>query len=331
MPNKLIMNNMRKIRLKTPSRIHCCLINESGYHNRIDGGFGFSISDPYWEVEITRNTQNAFRGPLDEDFRNLGTELINVIDKLYGTGCYEVNITKKVDPHIGLGSKTGFLMTILSGIQKLNDLELDLKEVSTLIKRGGTSGIGIHTFKTGGFTIDVGRKFPLEKSHFSPSRHSSATPPKALLNINLHGWKIILFCIEGKTIHGDNEMNIFKKHCPVPDNETAAIGNITFFRILPSLLELDNKELNRGLIEIQDLGFKKIEWQYQNLATKKFRRLWAERFPDIALGLSSFGPTTYCVVPNEMSELIITEVKKYIGLNLTIIETTIDNDGSTII
>jgi predicted sugar kinase len=34
------------------ARIHCALLNTSGLFGRVDGGIGFSVEEPHWEIEV---------------------------------------------------------------------------------------------------------------------------------------------------------------------------------------------------------------------------------------------------------------------------------------
>ena len=57
------------ILVRSPARIHCALLNESGIFNRVDGGIGFALCDPYWEFEVSVNPLNIGVALLPEEHR----------------------------------------------------------------------------------------------------------------------------------------------------------------------------------------------------------------------------------------------------------------------
>ena len=43
-------------------------------------------------------------------------------------------------------------------ISKINNLDISIDEIALFLNRGNRSGIGVQSFKQGGFTIDIGKK-----------------------------------------------------------------------------------------------------------------------------------------------------------------------------
>src|SRR5262245_47610418 len=58
MPNRLDRAPLRDaiLRITARARIHCGLLNTSGLYTRVDGGIGFSVEDPLWEIEVGYGT-----------------------------------------------------------------------------------------------------------------------------------------------------------------------------------------------------------------------------------------------------------------------------------
>jgi hypothetical protein len=54
MPNRLHREPVRDaiLTITAQARIHCGLLNTSGLFTRVDGGIGFSVEDPLWEIEV---------------------------------------------------------------------------------------------------------------------------------------------------------------------------------------------------------------------------------------------------------------------------------------
>ena len=53
---------------------------------------------------------------------------------------FHIEILESIPSHIGLGSKTQFLLGIVKGLCHLKDLNSPLEELISIVKRGGTSG-----------------------------------------------------------------------------------------------------------------------------------------------------------------------------------------------
>ena len=84
---------------------------------------------------------------------------------------FRITVLSEIPFHKGLGSGTQLSLTVGYLICKFNSIKLDVNEISTILKRGLRSGIGIQSFRKGGFNIDVGKL------------KGSIDPPLNILNI----------------------------------------------------------------------------------------------------------------------------------------------------
>jgi beta-ribofuranosylaminobenzene 5'-phosphate synthase len=168
--------------------------------------------------------------------------------------------------------------------------------VAALTGRGGTSGVGLQLLETGGSAIDLGRRYPMEKSAFGPSSSSTVGPPTYLPSLPAPSLSVVhmRFAVVGPS--GARERAIFRKACPVPESETRALVALTYGQLVPALIESDEDALNDALGAMQDLGLKKLEWEAQDSITREFRARLLRAHPTIGLGLSSMGPTMFAMV-----------------------------------
>jgi Predicted archaeal sugar kinases len=166
------------------SRIHITLIDMNGELGRIDGGVGFAIESPRVVTEIRE-------GKCDEE------ESILLIKHRIKekTGLNTENICVKVvetfDKHVGLGFTTQFSMAVAYGILTYLNVEINYIDIAKIVGRGGTSGIGVHAFKYGGFIMDLGHKIT-EKNGPLPSDFSMASPPPLLTRLPMPEWLVVI-------------------------------------------------------------------------------------------------------------------------------------------
>ena len=286
----------KKIRIVTPARLHCTLINLSGLHNRIDSGIGFAISKPNWDMEIEFSEELNFKGlQLEKELYDLGAIIANNYIEKYQLGGFIITINEIIPLHAGLGGKTSFILSLGKLISTLYKIDFDVEKFAYQYFRGSTSGIGLNTFSGGGFVCDIGHKFPSEKDCFLPSSNSKAPPAKKLFSINVNKMKVLHFRLVDKGIFGNDEKALFESNCPLSHQSTYNVLASSFFQVAAGILTNDDESLQAGLIQIQNSGFKKIEWDIQPQIMKEFRDLWYKMNPKQALCLSSVGPTLYVI------------------------------------
>ena len=278
------------------ARIHCALLNTSGLFGRVDGGIGFAVDEPRWEIELGRpEALGDSRLP-----REIATAIHVATSKarcLWNIPPFEVRVKNSIDAHAGLGSKTAILLAIGHAASILSGRRLSASSIARIFGRGGTSGIGVNCFSRGGLVWDAGHAFA-EKGFFVPSSRSLAPPPKPIVHLPVRWLSVVHFRFAPSGLHGERERRAFSEWCPTSDAGTVRGLVAVSSLILPGLLERREELVHRGLKKLQDTGFKKIEWEHQDLMTKAFRAYWAALKEPEALCLSSFGPTMYVLTTN---------------------------------
>ncbi|MBY8983261.1 MAG: hypothetical protein KGD57_09950 [Candidatus Lokiarchaeota archaeon] len=296
-----------KIRITTPCRIHLSLIDENGYTGRVDGGFGLMLDQPNVIFEAT-NSAKEFKIEAHKYYRE-SIEIINEkASKIFKTfninnKNFHFNLIKYYPSHVGLGSKTQLSLAIATSIARLKNLNVTHRELTKIVGRGGTSGIGWKGFLTGGFILDGGHEFGIgkEKESFLPSSASkSADPALTIFRCDIpENWHFVLAIPNVKKgAYGDEEVSIFKKYAPIPKEEVNEVSHQILMKIIPGLLKNNLDCFGDGLKSIQSIGFKKIEINLQNKIVKNLIN-FMKNYGVKAYGMSSFGPSVIGILESE--------------------------------
>jgi beta-ribofuranosylaminobenzene 5'-phosphate synthase len=217
---------------------------------------------------------------------------------------------------VGLGSKTQLSLAIATAITRLKNLShLTHKDLTILVERGGTSGIGWRGFKSGGFILDGGHDFGCgkEKETFLPSSAStSANPALTIVRHNIpENWRFVLIIPNVKKgAYGDEEISVFQNYAPIPSKEVNEVSHQVIMKILPGIIKNDLKCFGEGLRRIQSIGFKKIEIELQHEIVKDLIKFF-EDYGLKAYGMSSFGPSVVGIVESDPeADTLLREVQK---------------------
>ncbi len=299
---------MTSLRITTPCRIHLSLIDENGYTGRVDGGIGLMLDRPNVVFEASNNAEE-FKIEALKYYRE-SIEVINEIaSKVFKTfnisnKNFHFNLKRYFPSHIGLGSKTQLSLAIATAITKLKNISnLTTTQLTKLVERGGTSGIGWKGFETGGFILDGGHDFGKgkEKETFLPSSASnSANPALTLFRHDIPpNWRFVLVIPSVKKgVYGDEEVSVFQNYAPIPRNEVNEVSHQIIMKIIPSLINNDLSGFGEGLKRIQSIGFKKIEISLQHQVVKDILNFFDE-YGLKAYGMSSFGPSVIGIVESD--------------------------------
>ncbi|MDI6902183.1 MAG: beta-ribofuranosylaminobenzene 5'-phosphate synthase [Methanocellales archaeon] len=286
------------IRIRTPSRIHITLIDLNGALGRVDGGIGIALDHPSLVISAEKADEVSVEGKsaLSERIRKSA----ELIAKNHG-GVHMV-IEEDIPPHIGLGSGTQASLAGGMAANMLYDLGLSVREMAKIVKRGGTSGIGVTAFEKGGFILDGGHKF--HEKGFMPSAASRAPPPPVLLHHDFPDWDIVLAIPHLKGASGMREVNIFQEECPIPLGEVQALSHIILMELLPALIEEDLHGFGSAINRIQKIGFKRREVELLPQA-REIMDVMLQSGAEGA-GMSSFGPLVYGITdsPSEVKNAI---------------------------
>jgi beta-ribofuranosylaminobenzene 5'-phosphate synthase len=289
--------------ISTGSRLHCGLLDLGRATPRAYGGSGFLIDGPEVRVRIQENDQWVLETKVSLD-QKAKIDIQSLIDKFINLGIKKsalVFVEAFPIQHIGLGTKTGLMLSIAVGINKELNLGLTKDHIQLLTGRGGASGIGIHGFFLGGFLIDCGHP----NCCISSLQPSGVSHPTAIPRLSQRlpipeFWEFHLILGKGIRRTGYRESIFFKKNTQIPRQEIISGITVTH-KILRTSVNIANIQLlKRALSSLHKLGFKKRELLGQ---TQEIRSLIKdfEGCSEIATGMSSMGPLIFVV--SEMNNL----------------------------
>jgi len=316
------------------------LIDLNGTIGRIDGGVGLTIKEP--KLILEAKTQDEGVDIFFEESQDLGEELVRdyrekientvkkINDFLKVDSGFKFKVKKAYPAHSGLGSGTQLSLAVAKLVLNLNDHDMEASKIARIVGRGGTSGIGVRAFDGGGFIIDGGHKID-EKPNFLPSSASKALPAPLIAKYDFpQDWNVVLAIPNVPAgASGQKEVNIFQKYCPISLEEVQKLSHLILVKMMPSVVEKDLDSFGSAVNEIQNIGFKKIEVEFQDPVINEL----IENMRDAGaagVGMSSFGPTIYALTDTNTKNIskIAQSTMKEVGGK--VITTKAQNNGAKI-
>ena len=292
------------IKITTPCRLHMTLIDMNGEIGRMDGGAGLTLSSP--NVKITAEETDEIQ---IEGLQGFADRMKKVAESVLPEGKgVKINVEQLIPAHVGFGSGTQTSLAVAAAVNELYGLEKSVRELAFAVKRGGTSGIGVTAFEKGGFVVDGGHRFK-DKGAFLPSAASKVPPGPVLFREDFPDWDIVVALPNEKGMHDQEEIETFKKFCPLPIEEVREISHIVLMQMMPAVIEGDIESFGAAINHVQTVGFNKRE----SLIWPGFVKSIASflRSQCYGAGVSSFGPVVYALVDNrEEGRRLQTEVQK---------------------
>lgn len=197
--------------------------------------------------------------------------------------------------HVGLGSKTSLLLAVIAAISNELDLRLSPQEMQALSGRGGTSGIGIHGFFSGGFLVDAGHPQHAVGSLLPSAASPPQRPPELNLRLEIPpNWRFHLLLPPGPVREGSSEIEFFRQNTPIPESEVFEAISLVYHNLVPGIRQSDLQIVGTTLRRIHEIGFKKSELASQSEAVRNSYDM-IQLITSAPLGLSSMGPLLYII------------------------------------
>lgn len=278
---------------------------------RVNGGLGFAIKKPYCELTFTPTSKfkiNELRFKKTSSAEQLHLlSILNAEQKKYGFDiAFNVTIEGTMLIHSGFGSGTATSLACLEALHLLNSHPVTQAELTLSSTRGGTSGIGIHTYFNGGCVIDLGK--PVTNHPHAPSNKIQAKQLPLLLDeMAMPNWDIGI-CIPNniRTKTQAEEQSFFERTCPIPAESAYETVYHTLLGLYAALKENNKDEFCKAVNAVQKCMWKKLE-----------RDEYGQDLTDIehtlfdcgaqAVGMSSLGPSLFFLADNV--DNIITEMQ----------------------
>ena len=316
--------------IRAPSRLHMSLIDLNGSYKRIDGGIGLALSDPQFVLESQETNEKGytleFADDIREDSREECMEKIPKAAEKIAEICgiesgFHFKVLEAYRPHSGLGSGTQISVCTAHLMTETVGQKFTSRELSTMVGRGGTSGIGTFAHDLGGFIVDGGHSLE-EKPGFLPSSASKAKPATLIARYEFpEDWNILLAMPEvEETMHDQAEVNVFQTYCPIPKTEVEQVSHLILMNfpipkteveqvshlilmnLLPALIEKDIVNFGWAIKELQKVGFNKLEHSLDDHYLPTMEAIDAAGA--YGTGISSFGPTLYTVFDDDNKDIV---------------------------
>lgn len=298
--------------IETSARLHLSLIDLNGFEGRLDGGIGITLENPSLIIECSESSNDTkilYDGNVNIQNRNVyESKIIDASNKMREFLKSDTNYSFKIKEiypiHQGLGLGTQLALSIAKLISSLNDIDLNNIDLAKIIQRGGTSGIGVHSFDKGGLLIDGGHKKTIKKDYL-PSSASKVSPPPLIARYDFpKKWNIILATPNiPQGASGKKEVNIFQTYTPISIKDVERISYLTLMKLMPAIVEEDLENFGDSINKIQELGFKKVEKKLQNPRIN-FLLDDMKEMGIPCVGMSSFGPTCFGITDSNTKKLI---------------------------
>ena len=303
--------------IDSPARLHLGFMELNDSNSRVFGSIGLAITSFKFKQSIQSNKD--FDVVCDDKSIKLRIEeIIELFSKNYKIKKCRLTVSDFIPLHKGLGSGTQVSLCTGFLISNFNNLNLSIENISKFLRRGQRSGVGVETFKSGGFIIDTGKL------------KGSISPPQKLIDIKWpKDWQIILITSTNVSgFHGKKESSEFAKLTNVSSKFAKENCFNLLMKIIPGLLENDFNAFANGIQKIQE-NMSEIFYgnknNYSNQSISKIFKFVREK-KYIGFGQSSWGPTGFVFCKNrEQREEIFNmienfiELKKIEGINLLMV------------
>lgn len=322
------------MKIKTPSRLHMTLIDLNGSYGRADGGIGLAIQNPNFILEtessekgisIESNLKNGEKLALEhsQKIENAANRVIKHFNIESG---YHFNVLETLPPHSGLGSGTQVSLATAKSICQIEGIDVSIPELSLIVGRGITSGIGTFAFDKGGFIVDGGYNLAY-KGAVVPSEGDPTLKPKLIARYDFpEEWNVVVAIPDADhSITGMKEVDTFKSICPVPSGDVEKISHLILMNLIPFIMEKNIICVGKVVNKIQQLGFKREEIALQHETVRDLMKVLKDAGGH-GVGMSSFGPAIYTFTKENPKE-IIDVAENFIGEKGTVISTKAQNKG----
>ena len=266
---------------------------------------------PYTLVEATPAEALSLKLPATIEARTK-TDTLAALQRLSrDTGELPVSITvlEHVPEHVGLGSKTALVLAVLKAAVEVVRRDVSEHDLKRYSGRGGTSGVGVHGFFTGGLVADAGQDRASPNDQLVPS--SSASPQDVSLVVSSRSipknWHINVLVPAGIRRNREQEMAFFAENTPVPEEEILQVLAAVHHGIVPAVAKADLLALTASLRLIHGMGFKRRALDGQAAGVRKLYVDLCEAGLG-AVGMSSMGPAIYVITDSATADQRIRDI-----------------------
>jgi beta-ribofuranosylaminobenzene 5'-phosphate synthase len=287
------------IEVRTCARLHLGLLDNNGGQGRLYGSIGLAVNYPSLLLRAETADRLLVEG-LERD--RITTYAQRFIDR-YGvpTGAH-LSLLNSIPAHVGLGSGTQLGLAVGAALARLAGLRIRTEEIALAVGRGLHSGIGIATFRHGGFVLDGGRRIISEPPDSSSGRQiDKSKAPPVIINYPMpKDWFFVIAIPEADPgLSGEKENRAFLQLPEAPARLVERISWVLLMKMLPALVEKDIANFGQALTGIQYM----VGDCFASVQDGRFANPFSEKVVHFLLdsgaagvGQSSWGPTVYGLV-----------------------------------
>ncbi|MCX7627048.1 MAG: GHMP kinase [Methylophilaceae bacterium] len=289
----LYRNGSCKVRVTATARLHMGFIDLNGGLGRRFGSIGLALESPFTCIEVQAAEQFACDGPMSSRVLEFAQSFAKGVQL---PGAAHIRVVAAIPEHAGLGSGTQLGLALAAALARLYDRKLDVSEMAATIGRGRRSGIGIAAFERGGLLVDGGRG------------DGTSVPPILARLTFPEDWPILLvFDPRAQGVHGSAETRAFDMLPDFPAPLAAHIARLVLMQALPAVVERDLQAFGLAISEIQRrVGdhFAQAQGGGRYISPRVAQAMaWLEAQGVFCLGQTSWGPTGFAVVEDDVAAL----------------------------
>ena len=311
------------VHVRAPSRLHFGLFSFGGLGRQF-GGVGVMIERPSLSLEISPAPRFEAAGE-QSDFLTQGARQWAHFCGLGELPNCRVALLQTVPRHVGLGSGTQLISALVAGLQAFQRRSpLAAQELARATCRGRRSAIGTYGFLHGGLIVESG-KLPSEE--LAPLEQRREFPA---------AWRFVLVQAGTRAgLFGRDERQAFECLPPVRRSVREELIAEVRSTLLPALQSNDCLAVGESLYRYgRKAGscFASVQGGPYNGArltalVEEIRALGVA-----GVGQSSWGPTLFCLVPDQVSAERLQEelCRQHAGEKLETRVTAADNRGAVI-
>jgi beta-ribofuranosylaminobenzene 5'-phosphate synthase len=309
-------------------RIHLGLISMHAGAARKNGGVGFALNGPHGVVSVARSsvlriTDERINGFNSNELDQISAIIQHAADGENLPSLIDVRLHGSLATHIGMGSGTAFRLAILEALFLANSREITEPELIRYSGRGGTSGIGINTYFSGGLVFDLGVQN--NSSKFMPSSKAAPTSyPLTVGSQHMPAWALCI-CVPNwlPTKTQDQEIEFFERVTPLPAPASFETAYHALFGVYASVVEANYANFCLAVEAMQQVQWKQLEWLEYGQSLFALRDK-LRQFGANCVGMSSLGPMLFCFANVKVLQTIECQAA---DLNCRVWLTEVSNHG----
>jgi beta-ribofuranosylaminobenzene 5'-phosphate synthase len=287
----------RLISVSAPSRLHFGLFGLRQEQGRMYGGVGAMIDSPTLELRIEPSSAFDCAGPLAERTETFARRW-TAFHELPELPRCRIEILAAPPNHVGLGVGTQLGLSVAAGLNAFCGLSAaGPQELTLSVHRGVRSAIGTYGFVMGGLIVERG-KLPGEP----------ISPLDCRIDLPVHWRFVLLRPIGWQGLSGEQEEQAMGELPGVPAQVSEQLIALARDGLVPAAATANFPQFAESLFQFGHLAgscFAARQGGPYNGPVLTQLIGWLRDHGYSGVGQSSWGPTLFCVLPDQHSALAL--------------------------